>query len=204
LTTIHSRLSIYIHEYTDHHIKALTYSRHLPMITTTTALPIRAHSTRQTAYLLNAVASLSHVRPTGLGLGHAPGLRCGIGAACQAPRAFSTSPVNHLRDIFPAKDTPHIKTTKPAWPHPGYTREEMLAVEPAHRKPRVLSDLLAWKLVRLARFWMDIFTGVKPEQQSDKKQPTTAVGASKPLTEAQWVCSASHPLGTTGHHPIVH
>jgi hypothetical protein len=157
------------------------------MITTTTALPIRAHSTRQTAYLLNAVASLSHVRPTGLGLGHAPGLRCGIGAACQAPRAFSTSPVNHLRDIFPAKDTPHIKTTKPAWPHPGYTREEMLAVEPAHRKPRVLSDLLAWKLVRLARFWMDIFTGVKPEQQSDKKQPTTAVGASKPLTEAQWL-----------------
>jgi hypothetical protein len=154
--------------------------------TTTTALPVRVHSTRQAAQLLKAVATLSHVRPTGLSLGHAPGMRFGIGAASQAPRAFSTSPVNHLRDIFPAKDTPHIKTTKPAWPHPGYTREEMLAVEPAHREPRVLSDLLAWKLVRLARFWMDIFTGIKPEQQSDKKKPTTAVGASKPLTEAQW------------------
>ncbi len=34
---------------------------------------------------------------------------------------------------------------------------------------------------------MDKATGLKPDQQSDKSKPTTAVVASKPLTEAQWV-----------------
>lgn len=108
----------------------------------------------------------------------------GVCVGCHAPRTFSTTLAAHLRDIFPAKDTPHIKTTKPAWPHHGYTKEEMLAVKPAHREPRTFSDWAAWKLVRFARFWMDVATGVKPEQQV---KGTTAVIAPKPLTEAQWL-----------------
>lgn len=65
--------------------------------------------------------------------------------------------------------------------------EEMLAVEPAHRKPRGFGDWLAWKTVRFARYCMDKATGMDREQQVDKANPTTAVEANKPLTEAQWV-----------------
>jgi len=65
--------------------------------------------------------------------------------------------------------------------------EEMLAVTPAHRKPRGFSDWLAWKTVRLARYCMDKATGMSREQQVDKMNPTTAVEAQKPLTEAQWL-----------------
>lgn len=34
---------------------------------------------------------------------------------------------------------------------------------------------------------MDLSTGLEPEQQVDKKHPTTDIAASKPLTEAQWL-----------------
>ncbi|KAH7326734.1 alternative oxidase [Stachybotrys elegans] len=114
-------------------------------------------------------------------------LRIGICGACQSQRLFSTTPAAQLRDFFPAKDTQHILTTKPAWPHKGYTMDEMLAVVPAHRKPVGFSEWAAWKLVRVARFWMDLVTGIGKEQQVDKANPTTAVVASKPLTEAQWL-----------------
>jgi hypothetical protein len=66
--------------------------------------------------------------------------------------------------------------------------EEMKAVVPAHRKPDGLVDWAAWKVVRMARFWMDVATGMQRSQQVDKKNPTTAIAAEKPLTEAQWVC----------------
>jgi hypothetical protein len=150
---------------------------------TTVSIPV--HTSRQAAQILK-MATLNRAGPLALA-SHPIGLRFGACAACQTPRLFSTTSATRLKDFFPAKDTPHIKTTKPAWPHKGYTMDEMLAVEPAHRQPRVVSDWVAWKLVRFARFWMDIFTGIKPEQQSDKKNPTTAVAASKPLTEAQWL-----------------
>lgn len=102
-------------------------------------------------------------------------------------RLFSTTPKSQLRDFFPAKDTPHIQKTKAAWPHPGYTMEEMLAVEPAHRQPRNFSDWAAWKIVRFARYWMDLVTGMsKAQKPSDKKNPTS-VAAAKPLTESQWL-----------------
>jgi hypothetical protein len=127
-----------------------------------------------------------------LAASHAPalGLRYGVCGTCHSQRLFSTTPAAHLRDFFPAKDTPHILKTKPAWPHHGYTMEEMRAVVPAHRKPEGVAEWAAWKFVRIARFWMDLATGVRPEQQVDKKNPTTAVVAPKPLTEAQWVRTA--------------
>lgn len=102
-------------------------------------------------------------------------------------RSFSTTPVAHLRYFPPPKDTPHIKTTPPAWPHPGYTREQMEAVVPAHRPPRTLGDKAAWKTVRFARFWMDKVTGMDRAQRGDRSRPTTSIEAEKPLTEAQWV-----------------
>jgi hypothetical protein len=80
---------------------------------------------------------------------HPVGLR--LVAAGQQPRHFSTTPTAHLRDFFPAKETGYIRQTPPAWPHPGYTEQEILAVVPEHRKTETVSDWLAWKLVRVCR-----------------------------------------------------
>lgn len=104
-----------------------------------------------------------------------------------APRCFSTTRERRLRGFFPAKPTPHIETTPPSWPHPGYTMEEMKAVVPAHRRPETWSDWVAWKIVRFARYWMDKVTGMDRAQKFDKSQPTTSTAAAKPLTEEQWV-----------------
>ena len=68
--------------------------------------------------------------------------------------------------------------------------EEMLAVQVSHREPRNFSDWAAWKIVRFARFWMDMATGMGRDQKVDKKNPTTAIVAEKPLTEAQWVSAS--------------
>ncbi|KAL1856896.1 hypothetical protein VTK73DRAFT_8210 [Phialemonium thermophilum] len=107
--------------------------------------------------------------------------------APSGPRSFSTTSATQLRDFFPPKETNFIRRTPPAWPHPGYTMEEMLAVVPGHREPKTVGDWFAWKLVRLCRWGMDLATGLREGQQVDKKNPTTAVVASKPLTEAQWL-----------------
>ena len=106
----------------------------------------------------------------------------------QPPRLFSTTPSTFLRDFFPSKETQYIRTTPPAWPHQGYSEEELNGVVPAHRPPRTLGDRIAWRVIKFARWAMDKATGLEPEQQVDKNNPTTAIHASKPLTEAQWVC----------------
>ncbi|KAK2023381.1 alternative oxidase [Colletotrichum zoysiae] len=102
-------------------------------------------------------------------------------------RSFSTTSVTRLKDFFPAKETEHIRTTAPAWPHPGYTEQQMHDIVPDHREPRTVSDWAAWKFVRLARWCMDRATGLGKEQQVDKKNPTTSLIADKPLTESQWL-----------------
>lgn len=105
----------------------------------------------------------------------------------QQQRTFTTTPASRLRDFFPAKETPHIRVTPPAWPHHGYTEAEMLAVVPGHRPPKTLGDRVAWMLIRTSRWCMDTVTGMSREQKTDGKKPMTAVVAEKPLTEAQWV-----------------
>jgi len=115
------------------------------------------------------------------------GLIVASSQAAPSRRSFSTTPVSQLRDFFPAKDTPHIQTTPAAWPHHGYTKEEMEAVVPAHRPPRNFGDKAAWKIVRLARYCMDKATGMDRDQRGDRSKPTTAIKAEKPLTEAQWL-----------------
>jgi hypothetical protein len=70
----------------------------------------------------------------------------------------------------------------------------MVAVEPAHREPKTLGDWTAWKIVRVARYCMDKATGMDRDQKSDRKKPTTAIAAQKPLTEAQWVSCISSSI----------
>lgn len=150
----------------------------------------RSHAVRNAAKLARTAvpgASLSTSPfPLALCLQFGPGCVSGSPHAASR-RPFSTTPVARLRDFFPPKDTPHILRTKAAWPHHGYTMDEMTAVLPAHRPPRTLSDRVAWKIVRFARYCMDKATGMDRDQQVDKKNLTTAVKAEKPLTEAQWV-----------------
>ena len=63
----------------------------------------------------------------------------------------------------------------------------MVGVQVAHRKPETIGDKVAWRLIRFARWCMDKATGLSTDQQVDKKNPTTAIKAAKPLTEAQWL-----------------
>jgi hypothetical protein len=163
------------------------------MISTT--VYARTHGSRQAAQLAKTL-TLTHALYGPVALSSAPRLSC---AASQTPRHFSTTKAAQLKDFFPSKDTPHIQTTKPAWPHHSQTMEQMAAVVPAHRKPRGFGDWAAWKIVRFARYWMDKATGMGRDQQVDKKHPTTAVVANKPLTEAQWVSLLSRQHERLSH-----
>lgn len=120
-----------------------------------------------------------------------PRLACATALHSSPARLFSTTPAPQIRDFFPQKETNHIRKTPPVWPHHGHTMEEMLAVTPAHRPPRGLGDWAAWKIVRIARWNMDFFTGMSRKQASDPKNPTTAVVADEPFTESQWVSQPS-------------
>ena len=161
------------------------------------------------ATLLRTTTAGSSHRPSPYSIGYGAGLR--VGSPSAAPTTvtltftagFATTPAARLRDFFPSKETAHIRKSPPAWAHPGYTEEEMLNVVPAHREPRTMGDWFAYKFVKLCRWGMDLATGIKPDQQTDLKNPTTAVVADKPLTEAQWVsCRA----GTLSFHccPYAH
>ncbi|GJC99700.1 alternative oxidase [Colletotrichum higginsianum] len=147
---------------------------------------------KQAAHLARA-ASLHNISTTSfVGYYHpAAGLRISAVASLQpgssGSRSFSTTPATRLRDFFPAKETEHIRRTAPAWPHPGYTEQQMHDIVPDHREPRSFGDWAAWKFVRLARWCMDRATGLGKDQQVDKKNMTTSLVADKPLTEAQWL-----------------
>lgn len=136
--------------------------------------------------------------PPCFSVGHAAGFRIAPACPVTFTAPFSTTPPSRLRDFFPAKETPHIRKTPPAWSHPGYTEQEMLSVKPAHREPRTAGDWFAYRLVKFCRWCMDKATGLGPGQQTDMKSPTTAVVAEKPLTETQWV-SYGQKLTMPGH-----
>lgn len=167
----------------------LVISYPIPMLSTQAHVSVK--TSRQAAQLGKA-AAIGFVRTSSSSsslVGCPAGIRLGAVASIQnhQARLFSTTPATQLRDFFPVKETAHIQTTPPAWPHHGYSFEEMNSVEPAHRPPRGLGDKAAWRIVRLARYCMDKATGMERSQQVDKKNPTTAIAASKPLTESQWV-----------------
>lgn len=146
-------------------------------------------SPKQASQLSRAVAPLLQTYISSSSSSSVVGLRLAATSASPSSqhRCFSSTPANHLRDFFPAKETENIRTTPPAWPHHGSTEAAMLAVEPGHRPPVTLGDRFAWRLMRICRWGMDTVNGLSKDQKTDKKSPTTAVVAEKPLTEAQWL-----------------
>lgn len=96
-----------------------------------------------------------------------------------------------MRDFFPVKETRYIRTTPPAWPHHGYTYEQMTEVAEGHREPKTLGDKAAWALMKLCKWGMDTATGMEKAQRTDKNN-VNSIKADKPLTEAQWVRLPCH------------
>ncbi|KAG7410247.1 Alternative oxidase [Fusarium oxysporum f. sp. raphani] len=139
-----------------------------------TRVHTQARTPRQAAQMCKA-AAFGFVRSTSLRFflprfSVAPRVT-GAAAQLHQIQSFSSTPVARLRDFFPARDTTHIKTTKPAWPPHAYTYEEMTSVIPGHREPRGAADWTAWKVVRFARYCMGKATGMNREQQVDKNNP---------------------------------
>ncbi|KAF1809420.1 alternative oxidase [Eremomyces bilateralis CBS 781.70] len=79
-------------------------------------------------------------------------------------RAFSTTPRRPIKDFFPAPDTPGIVKTEAAWPHPVYTDAQMKAVVVAHRDVRNMSDRVAFTMVRILRWGLDLASGYKHDK----------------------------------------
>lgn len=107
-------------------------------------------SPKQAASLCRSMVPFYHTQSSILN--YPVGLRIAAVHQTQHGRSFSTTPVTGLRDVFPAKETEFIRQTPPAWPHHGYTEEEMLTVIPAHRETKTVGDWVAYKLVRLCRY----------------------------------------------------
>lgn len=151
-----------------------------------TKVHTRLCSPKQVVQLSKAV--VAPLLPTS-SLGYHVGLRTGGISILQQShtRSFSTTPERRLRDFFPAKETEHIRQTPAAWPHHGYTEQEMLEVVPDHRPPQTLGEHAAWKFMRFCRWGMDTCTGMRSDQKVDKNNPTTAVSTIRPLTESQWL-----------------
>lgn len=81
-------------------------------------------------------------------------------------RAFSSTPPAAFKDVFPAPDSPGIKKTPAAWPHPRFTEEEMRSVTVEHRQPRDWSDSMALNMIRFLRWGMDTVTFYKEDRQT--------------------------------------
>ena len=104
------------------------------------------------------------------------GLRCSSlrPITISASRQFSTSRRSQLEFFPPPKNLPNIKLTPPPWPHP-YTNEEMLkSIQVAHREPKILSDKVAYNMVRFAKWCTNIATGYrrnpnKPYAMTERK-----------------------------------
>ncbi|RFU35227.1 hypothetical protein B7463_g1116, partial [Scytalidium lignicola] len=111
----------------------------------------------------------------------------------QARRQFSSTPRTSLKDVFPAPETPHIRKTDPAWPHPEFSEEEMTKnIFVAHREPKDFSDRVALGMVKMLRFMTDLATGYKhdaPTPASDSSSSSTAVTQAQPyhMSERKWL-----------------
>ncbi|KAK5946646.1 inducible alternative oxidase 2 [Knufia obscura] len=92
-----------------------------------------------------------------------------------AQRQFSTSRRSNIEFFPPAKDTPNIKETRAAWPHPKISEQQLQSIEPfVHRDCQTWSDKVAYGMVKTARWWMDLFSGyrhdeTKPYQMTPRK-----------------------------------
>ncbi|KAJ6122660.1 hypothetical protein N7512_005125 [Penicillium capsulatum] len=69
---------------------------------------------------------------------------------------------------------------KSSWTHPIYTRDEILAIRPAHRKADTWQDKAALTSVRFLRWGMDLVSGYRA-------QSLTATPAQYVMTEDKWI-----------------
>ncbi|TKX21760.1 alternative oxidase [Elsinoe australis] len=92
-------------------------------------------------------------------------------------RQFSSSSSTRLREFFPQKESEKIKTTKPAWPHPVYSYEQMEGIKVAHREAKTWSDWTALGAVRLLRWGMDFASGYRhePAKELMERDPEAAM-----------------------------
>lgn len=95
----------------------------------------------------------------------------------------------HLpKDFFPVEGTKKTHFTKPAWPHPIYTEEEINSIVVAHRNAKTWSDKIAIAAVRVMRFGLDTVTGYKHERAVAKGKLAVGAEAQPPvMTERKYM-----------------
>ena len=76
-------------------------------------------------------------------------------------RQFGTSRPMLMKEFFPQPDSPSIRETPSAWPHPIYTKEQMDAVHVSHRDTKTFPDRVALAMVRVLRWGLDQSMGYK-------------------------------------------
>lgn len=105
-----------------------------------------------------------------------------------AHRNFSTTPRTQIREFFPSKETPFIKKTEAAWPHPIYTPEQMNSVQVGHREARTASDRFALFMVRMLRWGLDLASGYRHGKASELAKTDPAAAARKyGMTERRYL-----------------
>lgn len=93
-----------------------------------------------------------------------------------------------MKEFFDVKDTPKTLITKPAWPHPIYSEEEINSIVVAHRNAKTWSDKVAVAAVRVLRFGLDIATGYKHERAVAKGKQAVGAKATPPvMTERKYM-----------------
>nr|OQO06845.1 hypothetical protein B0A51_18233 [Rachicladosporium sp. CCFEE 5018] len=118
----------------------------------------------------SATALLKTINGSALGA-NAPKLACvGLHAQSIASRRdFSSSQRTQLKMFFPKPNAPNIKITKAAWAHPDYSEDQMKTVTVDHRQPRDFPDRVAFAMVRVMRFGLDIATGYSHDKMTERK-----------------------------------
>lgn len=121
------------------------------------------------------------IRPVAIGLHQYPWTPT-------AHRNFSTTPRTQIREFFPSKETPFIKKTEAAWPHPIYTPEQMNSVQVGHREARTASDRFALFMVRMLRWGLDLASGYRHGKASELAKTDPAAAARKyGMTERRYL-----------------
>ena len=119
----------------------------------------------------NSPAAASVVSRRGLSTAQAPVSDTAFSAKHNdSPKRRFSFTSKTTKEFFPEQSTPHIRITKPAWPHPIYTEEQMIGIKVAHREAKNWSDWVALGAIRALRFGLDIATGYKHERPTAQGQ----------------------------------
>jgi hypothetical protein len=103
-------------------------------------------------------------------------------------RNFHSTPHARIKEFFPEPDTPSIKKTEAAWPHPIYTIDQMNSVAVAHRETRNMSDKVALFAVKVLRWGLDFVSGYRHEKAKALHAIDPAEAARKyGMTERQYL-----------------